>query len=329
MPEEPSKYAENQFLSATAGRFPLMSELLDTTIPRITAAADGNDNFLAPRDAIIAANTAWSAGETVLTNAEASQLGATLALEDRMESMTRMPDANTPSPIETWDVTIRAQVAYGGPAYLILLPAGRETLTGGAYEARLDAVRDFAVRLGEQGSVLNKPVLTTLGTTVAAWHMAARTLRETQETAKTSVEMARTTQETLRVNAARELYAMVGLGIQIFKATPLQVDSLFDVALLRGPSQAVPPPPADTVWTPAERKLSTTALPAGATRLEGWRQGPGGAPELLIVGEQGALEVIIPAEFTFVIGETYELWLQARNSRGSSLPGPKQTWEAE
>lgn len=172
----------------------------------------------------------------------------------------------------------RGQVAYGRPAYAILLPRGRETLTEGNYEARLDAIRDFGIRLGQQGPALNKPILTTLGQTVTAWQTAARALRETQETAKTAVETARATLEALRIAPARELYGMVGEGIVLFKATPLMVDSLFDVALLRGPSQAVPAPPADTVWTPAARRLETTALPAGATRLEGWRQAPAAPP---------------------------------------------------
>jgi hypothetical protein len=328
MPEEPSKYASNQFLVSTEERFPLMSEILDTTIPRITAAADANDPFIPAKNAIITANTAWSAGETVLTNSEAGRLGATLAFEDRMDSMTLKPDVNTPSPLENWDVTIRGQVAYGSPAYLILLPRGRETLTTGSYGERLDAVRDFAQRLTEQSGALNKPALATLGQTVSAWHVAARALREIQNNAKAAVDTARAAQELLRVKAAEELFGMVGLGIQMFKQDAALVDTLFDVSLLRGPAQTVPEPPADTVWAPAARRLSTTALPAGATRLEAWRQGPGGAPELLLIGEQGALEVVIPAEYTFDPGDLYTLWLQARNSRGSSIPGPKQTWTA-
>ena len=44
-------------------------------------------------------------------------------------------------------------------------------------------------------------------------------------------------------------------------------------------------------------------------------------PELLAVGEKGALEVLIPANITFDPGELYQLWLRARNSNGSSEPG--------
>jgi hypothetical protein len=51
-------------------------------------------------------------------------------------------------------------------------------------------------------------------------------------------------------------------------------------------------------------------------------------PELLAVGERGALSVQIAASVTFDAGETYQLWMQTRNSRGSSGPGPKTTWEA-
>ena len=90
----------------------------------------------------------------------------------------------------------------------------------------------------------------------------------------------------------------------------------------------LPAAPADTLWTPATHTLSTTALPADATRLEAWRQGEGGAPERLAVGDTDDLAVQIPALFTFDAGKVYDLWLEARNSKGSSGPGPKTTWTA-
>ena len=42
MPTEPSKYALNQFDTATEGSLPLMGELLADTLPKITAAAAAN-----------------------------------------------------------------------------------------------------------------------------------------------------------------------------------------------------------------------------------------------------------------------------------------------
>ena len=51
-------------------------------------------------------------------------------------------------------------------------------------------------------------------------------------------------------------------------------------------------------------------------------------PELLGIGEPGALFVEISASITFDAGDLYQLWLQARNSRGSSEAGPKQNWVA-
>lgn len=106
------------------------------------------------------------------------------------------------------------------------------------------------------------------------------------------------------------------------------MDTLFDVSLLRGTPQEIPAAPANTTWTPGTKTLSTTALPTGATRLEMWRQAPGGMPEQLAIGEVNALTVVVPVGITFETGVVYELWLQARNSRGSSGPGPKKTWTA-
>lgn len=47
-----------------------------------------------------------------MANAEAALPAMTLAFDDRMASLTRSPDADTASVLETWDTTIRSQVAY-------------------------------------------------------------------------------------------------------------------------------------------------------------------------------------------------------------------------
>ena len=325
MPTTPSKYAENQFDSATVGRDTLMSEILADTRPRLAVAAAANALFNPPLALLDTAISAWEAGETRIANAESAQLGATLAFQDKMESLTRKPDADTNSPLETWDVTIRGQVAFQGPTYLLLLPQGRETLTAGAFDARLDAGRDFGVRLSQQ---TGKQVLIDLGVVVTAFYTSARNLRNAQNTAKSQLEDARMDQEPLRLQAAAALYNMVAVGMSVWRETPLLVDTLFDVSLLRGTPQEIPAAPATTTWTPGTKTLSTTALPTGATRLEMWRQAPGGMPEQLAIGAVDALSVVVPEGITFETGVTYELWLQARNSRGTSGPGPKQTWTA-
>jgi hypothetical protein len=325
MPTDPSKYAENQFLSTTVEDLPLMGEIISTTVPRITAAAVDNVAFIPARDEIVTFDEDWTGAEVVRANAEAAQLGATLAFEDKMASLTRKPDAETNSPLETWDITIRGQVAYQGPTYVLLLPHGRETVTGGKLDEQLDALRALGVRLGEQ---TGKPVLVTLGGTVTAFANAAQALRDTQNTKKVAAADAREAMEELRKRAAAALYGMVGLGMSVYRETPLLVDTLFDVPLLRGPVQEIPAAPTTTLWVPATRTLSTTVLPEGATRLAAWRQGPGGMPELLAIGEREALAVVVPAEITFDSGDLYQLWLDARNSRGASEAGPKQNWTA-
>ena len=322
---EPSKYAENQFDSSTKGRLALMGELLADTRPRLNLAAIGNAGFnpiLATLDAVI---VLWNAAETTRANAEASLPAATYSFTDKLASLTRKPDADTNSILEGWDVIIRGQVAYQGPIYQLLLPNGRETLTTGTLEAQIDAGRDFGTRLSNQAT---KPSLVSLGTTVTTFYNTARTLRTAQTNAKAAIEASLAALEPLRFQAASALYGMVGTGMSLWTATPDRVDTLFDVNLLRGPVQEVPAAPADTLWTPATRRLTTTALPTGATRLEVWREGPGGMPEQLAIGETGALFVEIPATITFDPGDLYQLWLQARNSRGSSEPGPKQNWTA-
>ena len=63
MPQEPSKYAENQFESATRSSLPLMSEILADTRPRLATAATANALFNPPlvlRDAATRAMNALS-----------------------------------------------------------------------------------------------------------------------------------------------------------------------------------------------------------------------------------------------------------------------------
>lgn len=325
MAEEPSKYASNQFEVVTRGRFSLMSEILADTSPRLNNAVLLNPDFTEAKTRLDAVMLAWDAAETRTANAEALLPCCTIVLDTKMESLTHKPDAETNSILEGWDNIIRGQVAYQGSVYTYLLPQGRETLTVGTMETRLDALRNFAARLATQTT---KPALVELGLGVAEFYEQARQMRIDQTTAKSSIDDARAAQEPVRVDAAGELFFMVGLGMTIWSETPLMVDTLFSVALLRGTPQALPEAPADTTWAPATRTLTTTAMPESASRLAAWREGPGGMPEQLAIGEPGALEVMIPAGITFDVGDHYQLWLQGVNSQGQSASGPKQNWTA-
>lgn len=322
---EPSKYAENQFLSATARRYPLMSEVLADTLPRATTATAGNAAFTSILADLQGVVDDWNTGETAIANAEAALPASTYAFDDLMASLTRKPDADTNSTLETWDTIIRAAVAYQGPVYMTLLPQGRETITRGTREEQLDAIRDFGIRLAAQTT---KPTLVTLGATVAAFHADANDLRIAQTNAKAALETAREAQEALRVAAAGVLYGLIGQGMVTWRANPLQVDTLWDVNILRNAPQTPPEAPADTTWDAATRTLSTSALPLGATRIEAWRVGPGSMPELLLTAGPGATSILIPATITFTPGGLYQLWLVALNSKGKSGPGPVQNWTA-
>ena len=325
MSTAPSKFTENQFLTATVNRFPLMSEVLSDTAPRAAQATAANAAFAGVNTVLITATTAWNTGESTLNNAEAAGRSTTLAFDDKMASLTRQPDINTASVLDGWVTTIATQAIPGSVIYMNVLPNGRATLTDGNREQQLDEGRDFGLRLTAQTS---KPTLVSLGAVVTAFYTAARGLRTSQTGAKAALDTARANQELLRVTAANALFALVGMGIVVWSGTPLLVDTLFDINLLRSNTQIIPQAPADTTWTPATRTLATTAMPADATRLEAWRVGPGGMPELLLIGLPNVTELIIPASITFTPGNLYQLWIQARYSRGSSPAGPVQNWTA-
>lgn len=325
MSEALSKYADNQVEVATRDNATLLSEFAADTMPKVAAATLAHPEFTTVNGELISLDAAWSAAETVVVNAEAGQVGATAAFEDFMASLTRKPDINTKSPLDTWDYIINGVYATGSPAYKILLPQGRETLTVGTYQARLDAIRDFGIRLAAEAG---KPTLIALGTTVTAFYTLGKTKRNFQMNRKTAVENGRVDMEGVRLLFSAKFYKMIGVAMGVWELQPHLVDTVWDVNLLRNPAQVIPAPPIDIFWDALTRTLRTTALPDGATRLEFWREGPGGMPELLSLGEKNALSVQIPATVTFDIGDLYQLWLQARNSRGSSPAGPKVSWEA-
>jgi type II secretory pathway pseudopilin PulG len=325
MSTSPSKYAENQFDSATRERMPLMDAILDDTVTRATNATAGNPAFSGVIATLDMMAGAWKGGWISLLVQEAALPGKSLAFDEKMAALTRKPDADTPSLLDSWLNTLEGQVAKGGTVYVSLLPTGREAFTTGSRGEQLNNLDQFAIALQAQTT---KPLLVTLGGTVATFATEARALRNVQTDAKGDIELARTTQEGYRKQAAAALYALIGQGMVVWNETPELVDNLFDVNILRDPPQDVPLAPADTAWNPASRTLSTTALPASATRLQAWRLGPGGAPELLLIGEAGETALVIPAGITFTPGSLYQLWLVAINSRGSSDPGPVQNWTA-
>lgn len=228
----PSKYAENQFLVTTTGRFPLMGQLLTDALPRAKAQTAGLPEFTAVMANLTAAAAAWEDGEIAITNAEAKMISLTLSVDDKLAALTRKPDIDTPSLLETWETTIRNQVAYRGPTYITLLPYGRRTLTRGGAEERIDALLGFSQRLAQQAA---KPALVALGADVAAFHATLRALRDAQNHAKAALFTARNAQEPRRLTAAAALYALVGQGMVVWSAEPERVDRLFSVHLMRTP----------------------------------------------------------------------------------------------
>lgn len=226
----PSKFAGNQFLTATDGSYLLMSEILADTLPRASAATAGLPAFSLVMGNLASAASAWNGGETLIANAETALPGASLAFDDKMAALTRKPDADTSSVMETWDATIRSQVAYQGPIYVSLFPQGRETFTAGSREDQLDALRDCGLRLSAQ---TGKPVLVALGTTVTTFANTARALRTAQTNAKAALEAARLAQEPRRLAAAAALYALIGQGMVTWSTDPSRVDTLWNVNLLR------------------------------------------------------------------------------------------------
>ena len=73
-----------------------MSEVLADTLPRATTATAGQPAFTAVLAALSAA-AAWNSGESTLANAAAALPASTYALEDKLVSLTRKPDADAPA----------------------------------------------------------------------------------------------------------------------------------------------------------------------------------------------------------------------------------------
>lgn len=319
------KYASNQFLVATEGSTALCGQILADHVPKLTAAAALFPAFAAASALTNDLRDQWRVHSIALDNAEAGLLSATLVLHEKLDSLTRKPDADTNSVLEAWETIIRGAVAYGGPTYTYLLPHGRETLTAGSILARCEALNAFGAALVEQ---VGKPTLVALAGTVSLFTNDVIALRHAQLARKAALGNARQAIEAMRVTVCKQMYATCGLAMQVWKETPERIETLWNTGLLRSTNQAIPAAPALPVWVPGARTLTVAALPVEATRLAAWRQGPGGAPEELGIGEAGALSVTIPAAITFDAGDRYQLWLTGLNSKGHSPPSPHVAWTA-
>lgn len=152
MSTELSKWAANQFNSATEGSFPLMNDLLADSLPKLADAVTIYAALNPAKVELEGVKGQWDSGWVAMLNREASQLSKTAALDDYMASLTRKPSAEENSVLESWDSAIRAVVPYQSTVYRYLLPQGRETLTVGDITVRLLAGGAFAQRLLENGA---------------------------------------------------------------------------------------------------------------------------------------------------------------------------------
>lgn len=325
MSNETWKYASDQFLVVTEENLALCGLILTDHLPKLEAATALFPAFGPVFTITETIVSLWNSNQIDIENADAGVFSKTLLLNGKLDSLTHKPDDETNSILDVWDLTIRTAVAYGGGTYGYLLPHGRETLTAGGIPERIDALESFQARLLEQTT---HPTLVALATPVAAFRDQVIALRDEQLGKKSDATNARDAQEELRVAACQQMYETCGVAMGVWKVTPERVATLWSMALLRSPVQHVPAAPGLPIWVPAARTLTVAELPAEATRLAAWRQGPGSAPEELLIGEPGALTLTIPAEITFDTGDLYQLWVTALNSRGQSTPSPVVTWTA-
>ena len=320
-----SHFASNQIEVATRDNNNLLSMLAEDLMPKVLSATIPHPEFLPVYGELLSYDAAWEAVDVILVNKEAARVGKTAIFEDAMEGISRKPNIDTNSPLESWDNVLIGVYAYGSPKYKEIMFRGREALTVGTYVDRLKALDGFHKRLAGETT---KAALVALGVTVKAYYEVLADKRDKQNTAKAAVDTARTDKEAIRLIFCAKIFKMLGVGMQVFCEEPEKVDTLWDVNIIREVPQVVPGPPVDSTWNAGSLSMGATALPEGATGFELWRQGEGGMPERLAVGARGELSVAVPAEVTFDSGEVYEIWLQARNGKGSSIPGPKTSWTA-
>ena len=321
------QFASNTFRVVTESNIALMGEIFRDHAPKLALAATAWPDLVQVNNETISLLAAWDAGEQGEINAEAAQLSATAAVADKFASMTRKPDIDTNSPLEQWDAAIRTVVAYQGTTYTLLLPHGRETLTVGTNEGRLEALQGFVTRLKAQAA---KPALVALGGVVDTFYLALNGLYTTQQAKIVAYASARKDLATLRLLVARQCFRNTGMSIFTWcdEVNNSRIETLWDLGLIRDESPEKPAQAMLPTWVPSTRTLSVAVMPNRATRLEAWRIGPGGAPELLAVGEAGALSVVIPAIYTFQSGSLYQLFVKGRNARGAGDPSPSVSWTA-
>lgn len=133
--------------------------------------------------------------------------------------------------IEIWDIAVQGQFRKGTPEYIAIFPQGRKLFQQGKKNDRIEAVK--ALGLALTGIV----PLSTTKTDVDDFYQTISTARnqQTGNIGDTSTDSDDVT--AAATNAMNSLYEILGKCIAQFSTTPLSIEPLFDLSILRDSEQ--------------------------------------------------------------------------------------------
>lgn len=259
----PWKYAQNQFLrvSGTSRRV-LLRVSRDHTAKLVSKLNQGADPVLQTcLDRTLPLEDAYELAIIDWEIKSGTRKGQTDVFEELLDELSG-------ERIRTWDVTIQNTFPQGSQQHTQLLPNGRRPFQSGPRDDRITAVRTLAIGLEAFAE------LSTLQETVDSFHQMMESARNTQQGSEGDIATASEAVDVARQALAIVLYRNLGLLMDKHGGDPLQLETYYELALLRtsGGGPALPDPPAG--GEPTTETFQVNYTQSGPTTLTGWFRMP-------------------------------------------------------
>ncbi len=223
-------YLINTFLAVTADSYRAMKQIGDFTYAAVsTTAATATDpekktfftslqtTLQPPVDEYDSAYVTW-------LSLQGAQKGQTRSLTDLLDDLRG-------TEIQAWDRAIQNVYLPGTPQYIALLPRHRTPFQSGSQQDRITAVGALSLATGKDDK------LKDLHDKINAFYDELVTANNSQKGSKSTKNGSSAELEADRVALSTELYGVLGLLMNYFKATPDAIAPFFLIELLRNREQ--------------------------------------------------------------------------------------------
>lgn len=238
MPESTWKYAQNQFLSVTDGRRPLMLTIGADHTAKLQAklGSPADPDVQTCIDRVQPQYDDFQLKMVTFDVRSGTRKGQTEMVEALLQELVSQR-------VPTWDATVQLAYLPSTPQYTQIFPDGRAPFGSGKKDERILAVQTLAMRLAAFAE------FATLQSSVEMFYASLDSARDTQQGSEGEIKSASDAAELARVALAIGLFANVGTLMAKHAAEPWRLEEYFELQLLRTSGGGSATPPGETGGT--------------------------------------------------------------------------------